>query len=81
MSIAEILYQEAFSGPRAPRSPEYMAGVLAALKFRLGEAEGMPLPYPIGTAQVDAWLAGTDEGHLIARDHLAVTTENQGAES
>lgn len=81
MSIAEILYQEAFSGPRAPRSPEYLAGVLATLKFRLGEAESMPLPYTVGTAQADAWFAGTNEGHRIARDHLAITKENKGAES
>lgn len=75
MSISEILYHHAFAGYRTPCSQEYRAGVLAALKFRLGEAEDMPLPYTVGTAQADAWFAGTNEGHRIARDHLAIATK------
>ena len=61
----------AFSRPRDPRSPEYKAGVLAALKFRCGETPTVILPgYASGrrgTAEEDAFFAGVGEGHLIWR--------------
>ena len=68
---AKELHEEAFFGPRDPRSKEYKSGVLAALKFRLGEscAVGM-CPYPLGSAQQDAWFSGIDEGHRLGRDYL-----------
>jgi hypothetical protein len=66
MSKARELFMEAFSVPRNLRSGEYKGGVLAALKFRLGEIEQMRCPYPEGLAQADAWFAGADEGHFIA---------------
>ncbi len=68
---AQELHDEAFAGPRGPRSAEYKAGVLEALKFRLGESGRMHCPHKAGTPQADAWFAGTDEGHRLARDGVA----------
>jgi hypothetical protein len=56
---------EAFDVPRDPRSPEYKAGVRAALEFRLNR-QPTTCPYLAGTARADAFLAGLDEGHRIA---------------
>ncbi len=56
------LWNEA-QGPRDPRSPEYMAGVRAALDKRSGLLERISNPYKAGTAQSDAWFAGVREGH------------------
>jgi hypothetical protein len=65
----EQILAKAFSTARhrTPRSAEYRLGVLAALKYRI---EGIPmeLPYTVGTAQADAWFAGTDEGHRLYRE-------------
>ena len=69
MNTAQKLFEEAFAQIRDPRSPEYKAGVLEALKFRLGEIVEMRCPYKIGTAHADAWFSGTDEGHRRGRDH------------
>ncbi len=67
---AKELFEAAFSNERDPRSAEYKAGVLAALKFYLGEAATVgPCPYPLGSAQQDAWLAGTNEGHDRGRPY------------
>jgi len=67
---------EAFARPRDPRSEAYKAGVLAAVVYRLGRidgaiepgARGEPCPYTPGTAEADAFLAGCDEGHRLARE-------------
>lgn len=64
----------AFAEPRDPRSPEYRAGVLEALKFRLGEIRSMSCPHRAGTARADAWLAGADEGHRLAREQVRSTS-------
>lgn len=67
MSVVQ-LFTKAFHSQRDPRSDEYKAGCLAALRYRAGEADSMTCPYPAGTARADAWYAGTDEGHAIWRD-------------
>ncbi len=73
---AQQLFASAFNTPRDPRSPEYKAGVLAALKFRMGEAPTVILPdYASGhqgTAREDAFFAGVSEGHSVWRRY---TTE------
>lgn len=72
MSKAYEIFDEAFSKPRDPRSDEYRHGVIDILKFRLGEANeafGKP-KYKLGTAQADAYFAGCDEGHRMAREYL-----------
>ena len=63
---ADELLRQAFANPRDPRSNEYKAGVLAALRYRI---EGAPIaiPYRLGTAPADAFFSGLDEGHRIAR--------------
>lgn len=48
------------------RSPEYRQGVLDVLKFRL-EGQRIKCPYEAGTAQFDAYFAGNERGHNIAR--------------
>lgn len=78
MMTAAQLFQEAFSQPRDPRSPEYKAGVLAALQYRLGELERIRCPYRIGTSQADAWYSGTDEGHRRGREACAATRKVAG---
>lgn len=46
-----------------PRSPEYKAGALYILRRKAGEIPQADCPYRIGTAQADAWFAGSWEGH------------------
>lgn len=79
MSKAYEIFHNAFAMPRDPRSDAYKAGVLRTLKKRLGElgaASGDPLMgYRLGTAECDAYLAGTDEGHRRAREYLEKTSD------
>ena len=72
MGKAQEIFEAAFRKPRDPRSDEYKAGVLNILRFRLGELNGKAghCPYYIGTAQADAYFAGCDEGHRLAREFL-----------
>lgn len=70
MSKATEIFEAAFSTPRDKRSEEYKAGVLAALRFRLQEADGIPCGYETGTASADAYFAGCDEGHRLVREHF-----------
>ena len=65
-STVDDIMQETFSSPRAPRSPEYQAGVRAALQYRLNGLK-VSRPYPVGTAAADAFFSGLDEGHAIWR--------------
>lgn len=60
------LYHEAFSKPRDPRSPEYKAGVRAALAYHI-EGKRIPRLYEPGTPQDDAYHAGIAEGHALWR--------------
>ena len=59
--MAEAIYP-------VPRSDEYKAGIRAALEFIIIHGEELSPPYPIGTAQSDAWFAGLEEGHRIAAE-------------
>lgn len=65
-TIAEQLFDEAFTKPRDPRSPEYKAGVLAALQFRL-DRKRIVCSYQLGTSRADVFFSGLDEGHSIYR--------------
>ncbi|OBY58214.1 hypothetical protein [Pseudomonas sp. AU12215] len=62
MSEAQRIHDERFAVGN-PRSPEYKAGALYILRLKAGEITSTPSPYVVGTAQFDAWLAGTWEGH------------------
>jgi hypothetical protein len=70
LNLAESLFKAAFNTPRDLRSTEYKAGVRAVLDFRI-DGGRMPRPYPVGTAQADAFYAGVDEGHRIWREYEA----------
>lgn len=67
---AARVFAQAFAQSRAPRSAEYQAGVLAALRWRF---EGVPVasPYPPGSAAADAFHAGLSEGQLRYRQDQA----------
>ncbi|CQR43106.1 conserved hypothetical protein [Thiomonas sp. CB3] len=51
MSKLDTIFRAAFSTPRDPCSREYKDGVLAALRYRLGESERVRCLYRLGTAQ------------------------------
>jgi hypothetical protein len=70
INFADKIYQEAFTSRfREPRSTEYKAGVLAALRDKVSQANGSAdrnePPYMPGTTQFDAWVAGYQEGLLL----------------
>jgi len=67
---ARTLFARAFHATRTPRSSAYREGVLVALRFRLGELPAIRCPFAAGTAEADAFHAGADEGHAIARREL-----------
>lgn len=60
------LLLEAFPPERPNRSPEYKLGMEQALRSRL-EGVRIDCPYQYGSAALDAWAAGVEEGHLIFR--------------
>jgi len=64
---AQHIFNSAFNRPRDPRSAEYKAGVLAALRYRI---EGVKIKqvYRPGTASADAFYSGLDEGHRLWRE-------------
>lgn len=69
METSEKIVLQAFSTPRDPRSDEYKAGMRAVLAFRLGEITEVRCPFPMGTAQADAFFSGCDEGHRRFREY------------
>jgi hypothetical protein len=74
------LFSAAFDKPRDPRSTEYKAGVRALLVLRV---HGLDIirPYPMGTAQADAFYSGVDEGNIIWREHKRAQTARGAAPS
>ncbi len=68
---AEQLHAQVFGGIRAPRSVPYKIGALQGMAYVLGESESIETPpYRPGTAELDAWRAGIDEGKREAHRHL-----------
>lgn len=63
------IMQLAFHPARMPRSDEYKDGVRSTIQHALDtamRADPYPdCPYPLGTAQADAWFSGKFEGRLI----------------
>ncbi|SCX40559.1 hypothetical protein [Nitrosospira sp. Nsp1] len=76
MKTVDELMAEAFDQPRTPRSPEYKAGVRAALEYRINGKKITLTTYELGTAAADAYFAGTDEGHRIWRQACYAGTED-----
>jgi len=66
LPLIERLMKAAFDRPRDPRSDAYKLGVRELLANRV---LGAPFrcPYKQGTAEADAFYAGSDEGRLIWR--------------
>lgn len=56
--------------PRDPVSDAYKAGCKAIVELRL-LGQPFKFPYLLGTAEADAWHAGTLEGHRLAREALS----------
>ena len=69
-TTAQALLDKAFYPGRPPRSQAYKNGVLAALRFRLGESDRVRCTYPEGSAEFDAFFAGTEEGHRRWREFM-----------
>lgn len=67
--IAESLFEQAFNIPRGPRSRAYKDGVRAGIRSRL-KVEKVPILYQEGTAESDAYFAGTREGASIGNDWI-----------
>lgn len=69
---ADQLFAAAFPPSRCARSAEYKQGVRDVLRYRLGVTRHVSglCDYTLGTVQADAYLAGCDEGHRIAREHF-----------
>jgi len=65
MKTAQKIFDEAFMGTHDDRSPEFKAGVLAHLKYRMLETDEFECPYDDGTAEADAWKAGTEKVFYI----------------
>lgn len=59
LQLAQQIYHDEFTA--CPRSPEYKAGALRALRLKAGLAPAAS-PYESGSARDDAWLAGHQAG-------------------
>ena len=73
IDIVDKLFHAAFDRPSELHSAQYRAGAWAAIRDQANSAKrspnGLYPPYPMGTAQADAWLAGYREGTLIWASH------------
>jgi len=66
MKTAQQLLDQAFENKsRTARSPEYKAGLLAHMKYRMKETADCRCPHAEGTAAHDAWWSGVTESWLI----------------
>ena len=74
MLSVQSLFDKAFSRPRDPRSAAYKTGVKAALASRIDHVR-VVCPFGVGTAESDAFFAGTEEGHRIWREAVAEKAE------
>jgi hypothetical protein len=72
--LVEELMRAAFECIRDPRSDAYKRGARELLKCRaLGIA--LRCPYPMGTAENDAFYAGSSEGSVIWQRHLEASVK------
>lgn len=68
--IVTYLFAQAFATSRDLRSEAYKDGVLAALSKHVLGAD-VRCQFAQGSAEFDAFFAGTTEGHAIGRQYLA----------
>jgi len=81
MKTAQQLFDQAFMEIRTARSPEYKAGVLAHLKYRMLETDECECPYANGTAAADAWLSGIGESwNILALNNAGTDKRRQQEE-
>jgi len=66
--VDELMHSAFFPG-RPARSSAYKAGVLAKLRLVL-QRERLVCPYAQGSAEFDAFFAGTEEGKWVAQGYL-----------
>ncbi len=66
------VFDLAFPPSRMPRSKAYKTGVLDTLLKQLDGIQDLPMPYQLGSAEGDAYLAGVDEGGKLARELMGV---------
>jgi hypothetical protein len=62
--LEKLVYRELGRGD--PHSPEYHFGMLDALRYR-EKGSCIPQRYELGTAQADAYYAGSECGHALWR--------------
>lgn len=76
LTRAQQLFDAAFDKPRSARSFEYKAGAFACLRYHARKDAGVDVSgrgvlagcaYCDGTAALDAFMAGVDEGHALWR--------------
>jgi hypothetical protein len=67
MKTVDDLMEQAFFDGRDRRSAEYMQGARDVLVARMAGGALPAIPFEIGTAQADAYLAGREEGGIIWR--------------
>jgi hypothetical protein len=80
-TLAQRLFDIAFTRVRSERSQVYKDGVMAALQTMCEPSKaGQSCPYTAGTVEFDAWFAGKDEGMGIYRDHFRNSTAQRGRE-
>jgi hypothetical protein len=64
--MAQRVFDKAFAPGRTDRSQAYKAGVLQCLRVRLDCEPYKDCPYPIGTADADAYFAGLEAGRALS---------------
>jgi hypothetical protein len=68
LQLVDRLTDAAFNRPRDPRSDAYKLGVRELLANRV-MGVNFRCPYKLGTAEADAFFAGSDEGRTIWQKH------------
>jgi len=73
MQTVDDLMENAFFEGRDPRSAEYKQGARDVLVARMAGSALPAIPFKVGTAQADAYLAGREEGGIIWRTMAAAS--------
>lgn len=77
--LVDDLMRAAFNIARDKRSDAYKLGARELLKHRAAGIRFVS-PFPMGTAEADAFFAGSDEGRMIWTKHLATQAQATAAE-
>ena len=63
---AQAVFDKAFTQGREPRSDAYKLGVLNCLRTRVDGEPAKKCPFPLGTAEADAYQSGVNEGRALS---------------